>query len=424
MKVGLLQNQKPIAPSEVNFRGKTNLNALAEEVSKKSKWLPRMLTYLGQHDGEILNTTVTAVGTAAVAPVFIIANPMSNEDAETRWYTAMRQPISAVIAFLTQLFVNKQFNNFMDKAGSTGLFGERYSLKAMPKADYLRRIIKLENPEFTDQEIAAEVSKRQMLAERKVIAEVREQMQGKTIKTSELISKDIFDEAKKQLIEEFKIAHKDELIAQNVSDYNEFLDKTLSREKITKRAIENVEKSIELETQAKFRVRELANKFNNIDDAIRHVSEMVAESPKEEEILKSVLNRLETVKIYEESKGMKPFVSVKNLGKTYEEVLHNVKVKRLVRARTSDAAKSLSSANKWLGIIVSLVTLPFSCGALNWAYPRVMEKIMPPITKWIHRNDAKIEATEKKLDIVVTDNTKAVEEAKESGNDGGDDDED
>ena len=141
MKVGLLQNQKPIAPSEVNFRGKTNLNALAEEVSKKSKWLPRMLTYLGQHDGEILNTTVTAVGTAAVAPVFIIANPMSNEDAETRWYTAMRQPISAVIAFLTQLFVNKQFNNFMDKAGSTGLFGERYSLKAMPKADYLRRII-------------------------------------------------------------------------------------------------------------------------------------------------------------------------------------------------------------------------------------------------------------------------------------------
>ena len=121
---------------------------------------------------------------------------------------------------------------------------------------------------------------------------------------------------------------------------------------------------------------------------------------------------------------MKPFVSVKNLGKTYEEVLHNVKVKRLVRARTSDAAKSLSSANKWLGIIVSLVTLPFSCGALNWAYPRVMEKIMPSITKWIHRNDAKIEATEKKLDIVVTDNTKAVEEAKESDNDGGDDDED
>ena len=33
---------------------------------------------------------------------------------------------------------------------------------------------------------------------------------------------------------------------------------------------------------------------------------------------------------------------------------------------------------------------------------------MPPITKWIHRNDAKIEAPEKKLDIVVPDNTKAI----------------
>ena len=31
------------------------------------------------------------------------------------------------------------------------------------------------------------------------------------------------------------------------------------------------------------------------------------------------------------------------------------------------------------GIVISLLTLPFACGILNWSYPRIMEKIMPEV---------------------------------------------
>jgi hypothetical protein len=34
-----------------------------------------------------------------------------------------------------------------------------------------------------------------------------------------------------------------------------------------------------------------------------------------------------------------------------------------------------------------MLTLPISCGILNWAYPRVMEKVMPKLQPWIHRNN-------------------------------------
>ena len=81
------------------FKGKSDWSKLGKDVSKKSKFIPKALTYLGQNDGEILNTVVTAVGTSVVAPIFIAGNPLSKEDKETKWYSAMRQPISAVIAF-------------------------------------------------------------------------------------------------------------------------------------------------------------------------------------------------------------------------------------------------------------------------------------------------------------------------------------
>ena len=83
---------------------------------------------------------------------------------------------------------------------------------------------------------------------------------------------------------------------------------------------------------------------------------------------------------------------MKNIGKTYEEVLHNVKIKQFLRSKTSDAQKVLGKYKNQLGIIVSLVTLPISCGMLNWLYPRIMEDVMPTITCWIHRHDKVVEA--------------------------------
>ena len=77
---------------------------------------------------------------------------------------------------------------------------------------------------------------------------------------------------------------------------------------------------------------------------------------------------------------MKDFASTKNIGNTYEEVLHNIKVKKMVHSRISDAKRVFKTMNTQMGLVVTLATLPFTCGFLNWSYPRIMEKIMPEMS--------------------------------------------
>ena len=369
------------------FRAKPSPGKIGNDIAKKSKWLPKALTYIGQHDGEILNTVVTAAGTSIVAPIFIAGNPFSKEDKETKWYSALRQPISAVIALVVQLWINDKFNGWMDKMGSTGAFGPEYDLRAMPKANYLKKIIKLEHPEFTKEEVQAEIVRRQNQAEKKVVAQMRLEMKDKAIEYKELLSKDALDGAKKNLVEDLQKQYESELAGKSDSAVEKFIKKKITPEMIEEKALSNIQKTVEAEAKAKFQIRELAKKFNNLDDAIKHMTEQITANPADEKIFTNVIERLEKIKVYEEANGMKAFSSIKDLGKTYEKVLHNVKIKKLVKARTSDAQKALSKGNKQLGIIVSLVTLPFSCGLLNWAYPRIMEKVMPKIQPWIHRND-------------------------------------
>lgn len=392
MKVHKLQNIPNTQPSaepkdSLKFRGKSDWGKIGKEVSKKSKFVPRTLTYLGQNDGEILNTIVTAAGTSVVAPIFIAGNPFSKEDKETKWYSAMRQPISAVIALVFQLYVNNVFNDWMAKQASTGAFGEIYDLRAMPKAKYLSKIIELEHPEWNHEQVQSEVVKRQEFAERRIVGEHRVNLRDKQVDIKDLVSKDSLDDAKKELTKEIKEQYKDELAGKNPKATENFINTKLDAKMIEERAIKNIEASVEMEAKSKFKIRELAEKFNSLDDAIKHITETKPANEAEKKLMDNVLDRLENIKVYEQSKGAKPFSSIKDLGKTYEKVLHNVKIKRLVKAKTSDAAKAFSKANKWFGIGVSLVTLPFSCGLLNWAYPRVMEKLMPKLQPWIHRND-------------------------------------
>lgn len=88
----------------------------ALEVMKKAEWLK----------GEIGGILITAVGTGTVAPIFIGTNPFvkapkgaSEEEKQevrnTKWYTAMRQPISAALAILFQVSALKPIDKFLDK---------------------------------------------------------------------------------------------------------------------------------------------------------------------------------------------------------------------------------------------------------------------------------------------------------------------
>ena len=62
----------------------------------------RALVYGGEY--EIVGN---GIGTAFVAPIFIAFNPIAKQDPKKKKYSAMRQPISAIIATAMGFAINK-----------------------------------------------------------------------------------------------------------------------------------------------------------------------------------------------------------------------------------------------------------------------------------------------------------------------------
>lgn len=115
---------------KINFCGlssKTLNNAgkAIEKTAKKENWFIR---FNKEFDKKSENYTiiVTALGTGIVAPIVLTVNPVSKEDSNTKKYTALRQPISAFLALVTQLAVNTPIPKFLDKKAALGSLGRAY----------------------------------------------------------------------------------------------------------------------------------------------------------------------------------------------------------------------------------------------------------------------------------------------------------
>jgi len=112
--------------------------------------------------GEIQNQFINAVGTGLVAPLFIKFNPLSDTDEDTRTYTAWRQPVSAVLAVCTQCAIVKPFNDLIRWMSDIGYLGQRYNSTLNPSDNYIKKLIKEENPgkSYTKKEMEAEIKAR------------------------------------------------------------------------------------------------------------------------------------------------------------------------------------------------------------------------------------------------------------------------
>ena len=418
MKVDSIKNVSQIQTQNAPlFRGKGLDPEIWNHLNQKSGRVSRFLNYVGENQGEALNIIVTAVGTAIICPLFIAFNPFSKEDEKTKQYSAWRQPISAVIALATQLTITKWFNNWLTKAASTNnkdgsVRFARADLRACPHERYLKRIVKLEHPEYDKKQVAAEVKKRQITAEKEEVSRLRKSMKDKPIEYKELVCQDYIDEAKKQFFKEFKTVNQEEIekkFGKPIDEIwslklNKHLDKMLEEKAksmgkdvqtlLNETAEKLVERDVTAETVAKKTIRFLIDKKASVTKAIEtctpeNIAQIIKDQGleskfpdgiKADELAQDIHDKLEHIRDYESEKKLKDFKSVKNLGTTYEDILHNVKVKRLVKSRLSDSKRVFKTMNTQIGLVVTLATLPFTCGFLNWCYPRIMEKIMPEMS--------------------------------------------
>ena len=67
----------------------------------------------------------------------------------------------------------------------------------------------------------------------------------------------------------------------------------------------------------------------------------------------------------------------------------------------SDAKRVFKTQNTQMGLVVTLATLPFTCGFLNWCYPRIMEKIMPEMAAKKKQISQNINELNDKLNAVI-----------------------
>ena len=117
--------------SRVSIRKNTSFQGTSDIQKSIMKKLPHYKTIkrfesLKWLKGEMGGILITALGTGLVAPIFIGFNPFvkapknatpeeKEENKNTKLYTAMRQPISAVLAIIFQASVQKYIDKGLDK---------------------------------------------------------------------------------------------------------------------------------------------------------------------------------------------------------------------------------------------------------------------------------------------------------------------
>ena len=121
------------------------------------KWSEKAMVMANKWQGEHFNNAVTAIGTAGVAPIFIINNPLAKEDKATKKYTAARQPISAIITLTGQVPIMMAYNQMLDKYVTEHRL-DRCDLHAAPPLSYYKDLVNsqtrkflLEHPELMGQ---------------------------------------------------------------------------------------------------------------------------------------------------------------------------------------------------------------------------------------------------------------------------------
>lgn len=130
----MIVNYKPKPPqintcrqNKVAFSGKTQ--ALNTFSTKGESWYVRTSAWFARMGGERFANLVNAGGKFAIAPLLIAFNPFSEEDKETRIYSAWKQPIEAVLTITAQLAALSQIDNYLDKLSIQGKLAKDYNIK-------------------------------------------------------------------------------------------------------------------------------------------------------------------------------------------------------------------------------------------------------------------------------------------------------
>lgn len=160
--------------NQVAFGGKFSSADISNKVDSYMPWGVKKAKQLSNSLGEVQNTMINAIGTGLIAPIFIKFNPLSKSDEDTRTYAAWRQPISAFLSVLTNVYLTvKPLDKAMENMVNKGVLDDSYNRTAFQDEKFIAQEIKKQHPEYSKTQIDNEVKTKVQQQKDKLLSDIR-----------------------------------------------------------------------------------------------------------------------------------------------------------------------------------------------------------------------------------------------------------
>jgi len=384
----------------------------------------RLLKKMEYFVGEVPNIIINAVGTGLVAPIFIKYNCLSKTDDDTRSYSALRQPISAALAVITQAGVVIPVNAFISKMSNEGRYKDtNFNKSGYQDVDHIAKgLRRKEQPGFNKARIIELAEQKQLEQLESLVKQLEEtgtievKSNGKIITLDKKAVEELIDKTSRSMIE-----HIDE----NIKRYDgekraaqiqrgEFYRtngkkaqetfKEIAGEATKAKNNKQLKKWLSAKVKAMKKAKEPSELINIVNEIVQYpdiktiigkikkvsqkcsvfskcetkdavrtiVQDEISESIKALETKRKILETIQAETKEAKSNIKEIFKKGKGLGKTnfaYE----------VIQKHLGDINESVKGKKQLFGLGVSLAILPVTCSILNYVYPRFVEAFFPQL---------------------------------------------
>lgn len=359
----------------------------------------KSISKFSKFNGEIPNLIINALGTGLVAPIFIKYNFLSKTDDDTRTYSALRQPISAVLSVATGVAVVYPFNKLLDNMSKNGFFFKLDDFKTASSnfnkpTESVEKLVDVamqkDGIEYTSGAKKVVLSPDEMKAAmHKAIKEnldsVTEALDrrgtekiGKQISRCEYYRHNKVDV--KKVLAELNTVVESEKTDKERSKFFKSKIKELKKKKANQELIDLVQ-DISLRPDRATQKSKIVSidaacnkfsKFKSLEDVAKEVASNI---DKDNKIL-----REEKVILENMQKAVTEGKSLKNIAKMSEGIQGSTFVYDVIQKHIGNIEANLKGFKSITGLVVSLAILPVACSMLNYIYPRFMDKFFPRLS--------------------------------------------
>ena len=438
--------------SQPSFSGTVNPQELERELKNLMPSSLKLMNKLAKNMGEVQNIIFNSLGTGLVAPIFIKWNPLSKTDEDTRTYSAWRQPISAVLAVVTQAGITAPFNTLINNMSNSGYLGEKYNKSALRDENYIKKLVKKESPHATKEQLKEKIELKKKEQVEAILTSMKNKnvimlknYKGETVPMSKNEYTNLLRETVEDMLKELSGKKKElKITRQKRMARSEYL-RTHNAE--AKKVLEEINDEFQrnsslpsLKAYLKKKIKSLRSSKAN-PELIQMVKEVVGRAPAiklhNKATDSAIINGMKG-KVNKMLGHVEKYSDAKTAGEVMEAVENSIKkqfdavqeaaeffddIKKSITNSNATVAqieqifeeKFAQSNNKYLkkdfsaevieklkknvtnnlkgykqiaGLIVSCAVLPFTCALLNWVYPIFMDAVFPNLSNKKHDNES------------------------------------